>query len=68
MTDPIRVRIVGDHPWAGMTGVVISCEKPAIGILPAMARVRLDDGQNCPHGHECYASRRDLQLMEGANS
>jgi len=49
------VRIVGDHPWTGHTGTAIAIEKPSIGILPEMVRVRLDPAADVPCEHECYA-------------
>lgn len=63
---PIRVRIRGDHPWAGYTGIAIAVEKPSVGILPPMVRVRLDEGQDCPYQHECFADRSNLVILPTA--
>ncbi len=59
-----RVQIIGDHPWTGFFGTVVTIEKPSIGILPVMARVRLDDDQDCPHDHECYVARENLRVCQ----
>lgn len=60
-----RVKIIGDHPWTGYYGTVIAIEKPSIGILPVMARVRLDpDQKDCDDGHECYVDRENLQILQ----
>ena len=52
-----RVLIIGDHPWTGHVGTLVAVEKPSIGILPVMGRVRLDDG------HECYAQSKNLRKV-----
>lgn len=57
----MKVVIVGDHPWTGFRGTVQAIEKPSIGILPVMARVRLDDDQDCPYQHECYVSAKNMR-------
>lgn len=42
-----RVLIVGDHPWEGETGKVVS-EEREVGLFRKPAfRVRLDNGTEC---------------------
>lgn len=63
MAEPIRVKIFGDHPWAGYTGVALEIQSFKHGIMPPMVKVRLDDNQDCPCGHECYAEKQNLKLV-----
>lgn len=60
----VRVRIVGDHPWAGHAGLLVSVDELSIGILPKMGRVVLDPADDVPSGHECYALPENLQALE----
>jgi hypothetical protein len=57
-----RVQIIGDHPWTGFYGTVVGIDKPSVGILPAMLRVKLEPGQDCPDDHECYADLKNLRI------
>lgn len=61
---PVHVRIIGDHPWAGYVGIAISIEKPKIGFLPRMVRVRLTT--HCAfNGHECFAGKENIEIIKG---
>lgn len=64
----VRVRIVGDHPWTGHTGTLVEVQKPSIGILPTMGRVRLDEAEGVPHEHECFAESKNLAAIAGTNT
>lgn len=65
MSDRVRVQIVGDHPWAGHAGTLVSVQKPSIGILPVMGRVLLDDAPDVPHAHECFVESKHLRPLKG---
>ena len=61
---PIRVRIVGNHPWAGNAGWIRPdadgkfriCN--VLGSGPDMLKVTVDNGQ------ECYAEKRHLRTID----
>lgn len=59
-----RVRIVGDHPWQGHCGEIVSIGQSKTFGLPAIARVRLDDGPTVPYGHECFAKAENVMRIE----
>jgi hypothetical protein len=60
---PIRVMIVGDHPWTGNAGWIYPeadgtfrvCN--VLGTGPDMLKVKLDNGQ------ECYAEKQWLRTI-----
>lgn len=60
-----KVLILKPHPWAGYHGTIQAFGKPSIGILPSMFRVKLDNGQDCPSDHECYAELNQLKATKG---
>ncbi len=61
--NPVRVRIVGDHPWSGYTGELLAIQTFKF-CLPKMGRVRLDRGQDCPEDHECFAEPKNLKQIK----
>lgn len=52
-----RVQIIGDHPHSGKYGVVLAISEPLHGVLPVMARIKLDD-----EPEECFAERKKNQM------
>lgn len=60
-----RVKLVGGHPWAGCTGTAISLDDVGLEGLPfgVQIKVRLDEAPNVPDGHECYAGRDQVALL-----
>lgn len=54
-----RVQIIGDHPHSGKYGVVVSIGHPLYGVLPVMARIKLDDEQE-----ECYAELENIRVCQ----
>lgn len=62
----LPVRIIGDHPWAGFTGKIVGVLELSLDggkTVTPMARVRLDDNQNCPHGRECFAEKKNMRKL-----
>lgn len=61
----VRVRIVGDHPWAGHNGV---CTGKVIEFKhwkgEPQLEVKLDDAPDVPSGHACFAEKKNLRLIE----
>ena len=60
---PIRVEIIGDHPWAGMMGWIepVNGRYKKIRIMgapPVMYKVKLDNG------HYCFASRKQMVRLK----
>ena len=55
-----RVKLAGDHPWAGSSGEVVADAVPVGMSGTPMFRVRLerDDAMD---GHECFAERRHMR-------
>ncbi len=56
---PIKVQIVGDHPWSGHVGEIRPVEggyeaHRILGKGPDMYKVTLGNG------HECFASKQNL--------
>ena len=50
-----RIKLRGKHPWKGCTGTVIAHE--VLGMCPELGprpRVRLDEADAVPYGHECF--------------
>lgn len=58
-----RVKIVGDHPWSGYTGVLLDVVQP-LGFLPVMGKVQLDPGQDCPYRHECMVEAKNIKRLK----
>lgn len=65
MNEPnsIRVAIVGDHPWTGHSGTIEPTHHGRYLVTrvlggPEMLRVKLESG------HECYAEKKHLELIE----
>lgn len=66
MSDKPRVRLVGNHPWSGFTGIAIAISSPTpqtVLVDEKMVRIRLDRGQDCPAEHECYAFKGEFELI-----
>lgn len=63
MSDPIRVRIVGKHPWTGSSGTVARTDTGGVQTIrifstgPEMVKVILDGG------HECFAEKKHMRLL-----
>ena len=58
-----RVCIVGDHPWSGHAGDVVSLPNGKFEVTRVlggeeMLKVTLDDG------HKCFAGKQNLRLLE----
>lgn len=51
-----RIILLGKHPHAGERGVALRVEKPSVGFLPPMVRVKLDNGE------ECFANKEDIAI------
>lgn len=59
---PIRVAVVGEHPWSGEFGFLEPKGSgyeviQVLGRLPDMYKVKLNNG------HECYASKANLRSL-----
>lgn len=57
---PMRIRIIGDHPWTGHSGTLTEVRAPAVSVLPAMGLVKLDEAAGVPYGHECFVERENI--------
>jgi hypothetical protein len=56
-----RIKIVGPHPWTGLFGRLVD-NRPQ-GTYPQHLRVRLEDGQPCPHGHIVLVNHAHVQFV-----
>lgn len=58
-TKSSRVQIIGDHPHSGKYGVVVAIYSPLEGVLPVMAKIKLDD-----EPEECFAERQNIRVCQ----
>ena len=54
-----RVQIIGDHPHTGKFGVVVGIYSPMEGVVPVMAKIKLDDEPK-----ECFAERVNIRVCQ----
>lgn len=57
-----RIRILGTHPWTGLTARLIQCQESTFR-LAGHVYVRLEDGQPCPHGQKSWVQEKDVQFI-----
>ncbi len=58
-----RVKLVGDHPWAGYRGTVVDFRNTILGRYPV---VRLGEADDVPDGQECFVMSAEHAKLEVA--